>query len=448
MSDQLDKTPGVTLPNLAGKPVSHLLWADDLVLLAQDQESLQRLLDSLEVFCSKWGLTVNIQKTAIMVFNKASARLKVSETFTYNGTTVPSTKSYCYLGVVFSLNGSFTMNTKNLIGQKALRSIMSLKRSITFSVLAPEILMKIFDLLIVPIATYCHQIWLPETSWVKLSKTNLPDLKTVAADPLERLHLLFMKLSLGVWKKASNCVLWGDTGRLPLSFALKRSVLRYFSRVSKMSTDHPDDQETATPLLVHAFQEQSDLNMDWYRNIALFTSKHGENTFLESWEDSRESNRKLGFYNEIKTSFGNEPFLILDREHVGFISKIRSSTHPLNIERGRFSHYRLGPMSLERERLCPACNTNVLSDLEGLMELPFFEPIVENEAHFLLDCPLYEDLRTRFLVLQEPRLRVVHLRNLFRSHISYGINAVKRTALFIQKALERRSVLIQKVQGC
>ena len=167
MSDQLDKTPGVTLPNLAGKPVSHLLWADDLVLLAQDQESLQRLLDSLEVFCSNLGLTVNIQKTAIMVFNKASARLKVSETFTYNGTTVPSTKSYCYLGVVFSLNGSFTMNTKNLIGQKALRSIMSLKRSITFSVLAPEILMKIFDLLIVPIATYCHQIWLPETSWVK-----------------------------------------------------------------------------------------------------------------------------------------------------------------------------------------------------------------------------------------------------------------------------------------
>ena len=120
LSAQLDQTHGAAFPELAGKPVSHLLWADDLVLLAIDQHSLQRLLDSLEGFCSDWGLTVNIQKTAIMVFNKASFRLKVSETFTYRGTQVPSAKTYCYLGVVFSLNGSFTVNSANL-RQKALR---------------------------------------------------------------------------------------------------------------------------------------------------------------------------------------------------------------------------------------------------------------------------------------------------------------------------------------
>ena len=47
-----------------------LLYADDIVLLAETEQGLQKGLDLLEQYCDKWKLTVNINKKKIMVFRK------------------------------------------------------------------------------------------------------------------------------------------------------------------------------------------------------------------------------------------------------------------------------------------------------------------------------------------------------------------------------------------
>ena len=87
-------------------PISHLFWADDLVLISRTASGLQKLLDVLHGFSSEWDLTVNTTKTAVMVFNHSGRKLKESEQFLYGSEVVPSTKHYQYLGMVFSLNGS------------------------------------------------------------------------------------------------------------------------------------------------------------------------------------------------------------------------------------------------------------------------------------------------------------------------------------------------------
>ena len=56
----LNDTNDIDVPHLNGIPISHLLWADDLVLMALNQCSLQQLLDRLHKFCLEWGLSVNI----------------------------------------------------------------------------------------------------------------------------------------------------------------------------------------------------------------------------------------------------------------------------------------------------------------------------------------------------------------------------------------------------
>ena len=61
--------------------ISHLLWADDLVLLGLNAESLQKMLDQLFAFGLEWGLSVNITKTAVLVFNKSGRLLKESTGF-------------------------------------------------------------------------------------------------------------------------------------------------------------------------------------------------------------------------------------------------------------------------------------------------------------------------------------------------------------------------------
>jgi hypothetical protein len=47
-----------------------ILWADDLVLLANSPEGLQEQLDGLYRFCSKFRMIVNEIKTNVMIYGK------------------------------------------------------------------------------------------------------------------------------------------------------------------------------------------------------------------------------------------------------------------------------------------------------------------------------------------------------------------------------------------
>ena len=51
-----------------GFPISHLLWADDLILLALTPEAAQKQLNILANFCHEWGIEVNQSKTKCVVF--------------------------------------------------------------------------------------------------------------------------------------------------------------------------------------------------------------------------------------------------------------------------------------------------------------------------------------------------------------------------------------------
>ena len=93
------------LPSLNNSTESHLLWADDLILLALDERSFQQLLDLLAEFCNEWGLQVNLSKTEVMAFNTAGRILKCSQSFVFGTTKIKSSKEYTYLGITLSLTG-------------------------------------------------------------------------------------------------------------------------------------------------------------------------------------------------------------------------------------------------------------------------------------------------------------------------------------------------------
>ena len=69
---------------------------------------------------------MNTKKTAILIFNKSGRQLKESYGFQYMGDTIPSAKTYCYLGITFSLSGSFKV-APNLLRQKAVWAYFGLK---------------------------------------------------------------------------------------------------------------------------------------------------------------------------------------------------------------------------------------------------------------------------------------------------------------------------------
>ena len=47
-----------------------MLFADDFVGLSDSKEQLQKLIDVVYSYCSKWRLKANVTKSAVMVFTK------------------------------------------------------------------------------------------------------------------------------------------------------------------------------------------------------------------------------------------------------------------------------------------------------------------------------------------------------------------------------------------
>ena len=113
LSSQLNEVL-TDIPHLNDNLISHLLWADDLVLLALDERTLQTLLNILQNYCTKWGLTVNMKKTKIMIFNKGGKHLRPSMNLHLGEETLETCDTYCYLGIVFVPSGKFKLQAENL----------------------------------------------------------------------------------------------------------------------------------------------------------------------------------------------------------------------------------------------------------------------------------------------------------------------------------------------
>jgi hypothetical protein len=164
LSVRLNNIPGIT-NHLNQLNVTHLLWADDLVLLALNKESLQKMIDELYSFSEEWGLLVNIKKTAILVFNITGRKLLDSQQFPYGDSKIPSVREYCYLGTTFTISGSTKVNQRQL-RIKVLRAYFSLNRTLDITSISKEAIFKLFDSLISPVATYGYQVWLPSTKFM------------------------------------------------------------------------------------------------------------------------------------------------------------------------------------------------------------------------------------------------------------------------------------------
>ena len=381
-----------------------------------------------------------------MVFNRSGRLLKESLTFQFGETNISSVREYCYLGITFALTGSLAV-AQNKLKQKGLRSYFALKSSIDLRHFRRTIVFKLFDALVVPIVTYGCQVWLPETLFIRNYKDNTNTkslLKETARDPLEKLHLSFLKWTLGVGRKTSNASVWGDTGRCPLVIKASKQVFGYFDRLEQM------DRAGCTSLARQAYVEQRTLNLPWYKGIEDLRQslQSGQSrrltypnqfktalrsSFTNCWNEERQNNRKLSFYNTIKNEFTAETYLNLQLsgEEVKRLAQFRMSAHKFNIETGRYAINRENPIS----RICKHCSSSDLEAVGLLAELPMFEPIIEDEKHVLTDCSLYDDLRRN--IGQPTRTMITSGAETF-ADLFKDILMIRETARFLSKVNKRR----------
>ena len=390
LSSELNEVIANT-PELNKINISHLFWADDLVLLALSESTLQNLIDILEKYSNLWGLNINLKKTKVMIFNKQGRLLTPINDIMLNGAPIEVARTYCYLGIVFVPSGKFKV-ASNELRKKALRSFFKMKSAVLRENISTVALFRLFDALVLPVLTYGCQILFPESHFAsqitKSSRTHNWQqswLTSISKDTFEKMHLQYIKWVLGVHKKASNIGCWGETGRIPIGITVTKQFYKYVLRASINDN---------SSLLYHSYVEQKSLNLPWYQTFCkvdkAFSPKPSQtlqemsnplpslhtgltNMFTAIWKGALEKSQKLNFLANIKTDWGQEHYIRSLSLHLRKnITKLRISAHKLPIETGRYNK----PPTQREKRFCLYCHDKN-SDRPN---------ILGDEYHLLFDC--------------------------------------------------------------
>ena len=359
--------------------IKYILWADDLVILAETPEGLQRQIDKLYSYCLENQLIVNTLKTKIMIYGSRND----NDSFHFNNSPVEITDSYKYLGVLFSpctrLSGNPFKSNTNYIADKASKSAHGIfGYSKVLGRLPVRTSFALFDSLVKPIIEYGSEIW--------GAKGNF--------ESIEKVHLRFIKTILGVKLNTSTLMCYGDCGRFPMQLAIQCKVIKYL-----VNLNHKQESNLVSKVYQHLIYLDSIGKYIWVTSVknlfkncklALLSIDSIDDSLYQTFKETLHAQYIGNWMNSManivqnpivrsyvcfKDEFRLESYLfnINDFNLRNVLSKFRLSSHSLEIESGR--HKR--PKTPVENRLCTVCDLN----------------IVEDEVHFLLECPLYNKPR-------------------------------------------------------
>ena len=396
-----------------------LLYADDMTIFAETAEGLQKGLDILGSYCNRWKITVNIEKTKIMVFRKGGI-LPRDMRFLYNDQEMEIVKSFSYLGIVFTPGGSFSNAQTTLAGQ-AQKAVFKLNSYLyNFADLTPSHVLNLFDKLVSPILCYCSEVW----GFCK-------------ADKIERVHLQFCKSLLGVKQSTQNTFIYGELGRMPYQILRYFNIIKYWLKVINKGENkyvkvvykmmlrdiEINGRKINWAILVRNLLGNLGFFEVWLNqgvgNVNQFLTvlrQRLKDQYMQDWSNEINNSSRARFYRNI-SDFCIQPYLnlITIRKFRTAMTKLRVSAHRLEVEIGRWSRPVSTPFD---ERKCRICDK------------------LEDEFHFLFECSLYADLRkqyiSRYFIVRPSMYKLIEL---FKNDSK---KTVRNLSIFIYKAFQLR----------
>ena len=371
--------------------ITSLMYADDIILMSETKGGLQEALNALGSYCSKWQLTVNVNKTKTIVFN-SNNKLASHYIFKYKNMTIENVNSYRYLGIDFTSSGSFKFAQK-IIKEKALKALFMLKTlNIRHNITTAN---KLFDALVLPVLRYGSEVWC-SFAFSKFSSDKFMKL----CDELmaENIHIKHCKYVLGVQRRSSNIATKGELGRYPVAIEMIIGCIKYWISLNKNDT-HPLVKQS----LIECYRLQRNSKQNWLSSIHSILTKLGfgeiwnncgtlnQNKFIselklslksiycQKWQEALLSNpesNKLRTYSKFKTNFQLEPYLLTTKnyEKRRIFTQLRISAHDLHIETGRYTKPAKTPVN---NRICRFCDKNQ----------------IEDEFHVVMECTHYNEFR-------------------------------------------------------
>lgn len=363
-----------------------LLYADDLVILADSQVDLNRKLRALDTYCRANSLSINTSKTKIVPC-RSGGSAKESKFF-YREEEIETVSTYTYLGVPFASSS---------LGLKAANSAVTKSKFATGSVTALlqraksdawESKAKLYDSIVSATLLYGAHIW-----------------GLRYADVLERAQLNFFKKLLLLPRDTPSYAVRMELGLTHIAFKLLNAAWSWIVRLLRMEDSRLPKLCLMRLVWLHRHGQALDNKYNWVKQVDECLEKI-DSTHLwddmnpELWERSREEcmrryqrhlkmqdysrmrdgqSLQTGFPSFPRTPGGpRAPYLDVrvNLPVTRILAQLRLATmRTCNLSYGGMTH------KLTPGELCTLCNRN--------------EP--ETVEHFICRCPIYGSARAQYL---------------------------------------------------
>ena len=398
------------LPN--GPCLYILLFADDIVLFSDTVTGLQNQLNVLDKSAAPFGLSVNIAKSNVMVFRKGG-HLAKHEQWYIQGQKLQVCNEYKYLGLYFSTKLSTNVSQNDLVRRAKVAINQILKSMLKINDVQRKVILRLFDSQIQPLLLYGSEVW------------GVNDCETV-----EAAHLFMLKRILNVSNRTPNTLVYGELGRYPMHIIATVKAVKYWLKLLKMPSHR-------YPRMAYDMMISKDQNLqNWASKIknVLYTCGYEEawlsqnvsdegqlvctlrqkliDRFNQQWEE-RLTNNRFTTYLLFKKARYFEPYLdILDKQIFReSLTRFRFGISVIKLHKLRYSQ-------TDSNLLCPMC---IEED--------------EDEIHFLLHCPVYNDLRKKYILPNDVPPNNDTFVQLMNDSNSQNIWSL---SLYIHHALKRR----------
>ena len=347
--------------------INILVFADDVVLIAENAADLQQLFAIVNDWTSKWRLTINNEKSAVLHFrNRNVAQTQFQ--FNLQGSPVHVQSNYKYLGVILNEHNDYRPSVKPLVisAGRALGGIINKFKG--FRNVGYVTYKKLYNSCVVPIMEYGSAIW--------GNYGTFPEIDHVQNRAL--------RYYLGVHRFTPLAAIRGDMAFESPEVGRNLVAARLWNKLLKL-----DDNRITKQVFLHDYvvngvfcnsiknicakvDLQYCYNNKTVIDIKLLQEKLNAN-YVTAWKEQIELKPKLRLYKLIKSEYQVESYckLYLSKFQRSLLAQLRAGVLPLHVETGRFSNTAL------ELRTCHLCNSGD----------------IETELHFLFDCYMYNNER-------------------------------------------------------
>ena len=199
--------------------INILMYADDMVLLAKNENDLQSMLNVMTEWCRKWRVKVSEPKTNIVHF-RPKRKPRTQHEFFLSGFKVEVVTSYKYLGIIMDEHLTFNQCIETLSSSagRALSGIISKRKFVKD--LGFKTYTQLFNSGVVPILEYGSGVW-----------GGNP------AKPCQVIQNKALRYFLGVHRFAPTAAIHSETGWMNAKYRRQICIIRLWNRLISMNDD-------------------------------------------------------------------------------------------------------------------------------------------------------------------------------------------------------------------